>query len=171
MINESLLLRAPARASLSLSELWKRKLTQAGKDGAEEALKCADNAIEIHPSTRTSPTPPPLPPSQAKENPIFDSKYEKNATSPGLANPTTLNLLPLRVLQLCMRSALLQRGNALAAINNNATARATYERIFPILEDAPCSARVDWERPSTSTSETPTRAGGLSDAGPSLLFR
>ena len=54
---------------------------------------------------------------QAEEYPIInDPKYEKNATSPGLANPTTLKLLPLRVSQLCMRSALLQRGNALAAM-------------------------------------------------------
>ena len=43
----SLLLREPACASLSLSELCKRKLTQAGKDGAEEALRCANKAIEI----------------------------------------------------------------------------------------------------------------------------
>ena len=32
---------------LMFSELCKRKLTQAGKDGAEEALRCADKAIEI----------------------------------------------------------------------------------------------------------------------------
>ena len=43
----SLLLREPACASLSLSELCKRKLTQAGKEGAEEAGRCADKAIEI----------------------------------------------------------------------------------------------------------------------------
>ena len=43
----SLLLREPACASLSLSELCKRKLTQAGKAGAEEALRCANKAIEI----------------------------------------------------------------------------------------------------------------------------
>ena len=43
----SLLLREPACASLSLSELCKRKLTQAGRDGAIEALRCADKALEI----------------------------------------------------------------------------------------------------------------------------
>lgn len=43
----SLLLREPACASLSLSELCKRKLTQAGKEGAIEALRCADKALEI----------------------------------------------------------------------------------------------------------------------------
>ena len=35
----SLLLREPACASLSLSELCKRKLTLSGKEGAEEALR------------------------------------------------------------------------------------------------------------------------------------
>lgn len=43
----SLLLREPACASLSLSELCKRLLILAGKDGAEAALRCADKAIEI----------------------------------------------------------------------------------------------------------------------------
>ncbi len=43
----SLLLREPACASLSLSELCKRKLTEAGKEGALEALRCADKALEI----------------------------------------------------------------------------------------------------------------------------
>ena len=41
----SLLLREPACASLSLSELCKRKLTQAGRDGAIDALRCADKAL------------------------------------------------------------------------------------------------------------------------------
>jgi hypothetical protein len=43
----SLLLREPACASLSLSELCKRKLTQAGREGAVDALRCADKALEI----------------------------------------------------------------------------------------------------------------------------
>ena len=43
----SLLLREAACTSLSLSELCKRKLTFAGKKGAEEALRCADRAVEI----------------------------------------------------------------------------------------------------------------------------
>lgn len=42
-----LLLREPACASLSLSELCKRKLTQSGKNGAVDALRCADKALEI----------------------------------------------------------------------------------------------------------------------------
>lgn len=141
----SLLLREPACASLSLSELCKRKLTQAGKEGAEEALRCADKAIEIAGSGFWDNDEVQL---EAEDNPVLDPKYEKNATSPGLANPTTLKLLPIRVSQLCMRSALLQRGNALAALGKEAEARATYEEVFPILKDEPRCARVDWERHS-----------------------
>ena len=47
-----------------------------------------------------------------------------------------------------MRSALLQRGNSLAALGREADARKTYEDIFPILEGEPRCARVDWERHS-----------------------
>ena len=79
---------------------------------------------------------------------MIDPKYEKNATSPSLANPTTLKLLPMRVSQLCMRSALLQRGNALAAMGREEEARETYEKIFPLLVGEPRCARVDWERHS-----------------------
>jgi hypothetical protein len=43
----SLMLREAACTSLSLSELCKRKLTLTGKSGAEEALRCADKALEI----------------------------------------------------------------------------------------------------------------------------
>lgn len=43
----SLLLRESACASLSLSELCKRKLTHSGKNGAVDALRCADKALEI----------------------------------------------------------------------------------------------------------------------------
>lgn len=43
----SSVLREPACASLSLSEISKRYLAAYGKDGAENALRCADKAIEI----------------------------------------------------------------------------------------------------------------------------
>jgi hypothetical protein len=43
----SLMLREAACTSLSLSELCKRRLTLSGKAGAEEALRCADKALEI----------------------------------------------------------------------------------------------------------------------------
>lgn len=159
----SLLLREPACASLSLSELCKRKLTQAGKDGAEEALRCADKAIEIAGPGFWDSDEVQL---EAEDNPVLDPKYEKNATSPGLANPTTLKLLPIRVSQLCMRSALLQRGNALAALGKEEDARETYERVFPILEGEPRCARVDWERHSVHVNigNTYARTGDFAKA-------
>ncbi len=43
----STVLREPACASLSLSEISKRYLNCFGKEGAEAALRCADKAIEI----------------------------------------------------------------------------------------------------------------------------
>jgi tetratricopeptide (TPR) repeat protein len=84
---------------------------------------------------------------QAQDVAITDL-FEKNATTPGLANPQSLKLLPIRVSQLCKRSALLQKGNALAAMGKQEEARASYELIFPLLENEPRCARVDWERHS-----------------------
>lgn len=43
----SILLREPACASLSLTETCKRRLTLLGKDGAQDALRCADKALQI----------------------------------------------------------------------------------------------------------------------------
>jgi hypothetical protein len=43
----STVLREPACASLSLSEISKRRLSYYGKEGAEAALRCANKAIEI----------------------------------------------------------------------------------------------------------------------------
>lgn len=43
----STVLREPACASLSLSEISKRYLNCHGKEGAEAALRCADKAIEM----------------------------------------------------------------------------------------------------------------------------
>lgn len=85
---------------------------------------------------------------KADDNPVLDPKFEKNATTPGLANPAALKLLPIRVSHLCMRSALLQRGNALAALGKEDEARESYEKVFPLLEKEPRCARVDWERHS-----------------------
>ena len=87
-------------------------------------------------------------PNQADDEPKIDPKYEKNATTPGLANPTVLKLLPIRVSHLCKRSALLQRGNALAAMGNEDEAIKSYTQVFPLLEGEPRCARVDWERHS-----------------------
>lgn len=43
----SSVLREPACASLSLSEISKRRLAYYGKEGAEAALRCANKAIEV----------------------------------------------------------------------------------------------------------------------------
>jgi len=141
----SLLLREPACTSLSLSELCKRKLTFSGKKGAVEALRCADKALEIAGSGFWDGDEISI---EADDNPVLDPKFEKNATTPGLANPAALKLLPIRVSHLCMRSALLQRGNALAALGKEDEARESYEKVFPLLEKEPRCARVDWERHS-----------------------
>lgn len=85
---------------------------------------------------------------QAEEEPKIDPKYEKNATSPGLANPTSLKLQPLRVSQLCLRSAYLHRGNALRALGRDAEARESYSKVLPMLENEPRCGRLDWERMS-----------------------
>lgn len=141
----SLLLREPACTSLSLSELCKRKLTYSGKSGAEEALRCADKALEIAGDGFWDGDEIAI---EAEDDPIVDPNYEKNATTPGLANPAALKLLPIRVSHLCLRSALLQRGNALAALGKEDDARESYEKVFPLLEKEPRCARVDWERHS-----------------------
>lgn len=85
---------------------------------------------------------------KAEDKPVVDEKYERNATTPGLAHPSTLKLLPIRVAHLCMRSALLQKGNALCALGLQEKAREVYETVFPLLENEPRCARVDWERHS-----------------------
>lgn len=63
-----------------------------------------------------------------------------------------LKLLPLRVSQLCRRTALLQRGNALAALGRDDEARETYESVWPLLEKELRCARVDWERHSLNVN-------------------
>ena len=83
---------------------------------------------------------------KAEDEPLVNKKYEKNATTPGLAHETTLKLLPIRVSYLCKRSALLQRGNALAALGRHEDARKSYEEVFPLIQNEPRCARVDWER-------------------------
>lgn len=59
-----------------------------------------------------------------------------------------LKLLPVRVSQLCKRSALLQRGNALSAMGKEDEAIKSYEEVFPLVENEPRCARIDWERHS-----------------------
>lgn len=154
----SLLLREAACASLSLSELCKRQLALKGKAGAEEALRCADKAMEIASDGFWDGDEVAL---EAEEDPQIDPKYEKNATTPGLAHENTLKLLPIRVSELCKRSALLQRGNAFAALGKQDEARKSYEDVFPLIKDEPRCARVDWERFSLfiNIGNTFSRAG------------
>ena len=57
-----------------------------------------------------------------------------------------------------MRSALLQRGNALAALGREAEAEETYAKVLPILKDEPRCARVDWERHSVHVNIGNTHA-------------
>lgn len=85
---------------------------------------------------------------QAAENPKIDPNYEKNATYPGLGHPVTLKLQPIRVSTLCLRSAYLHRGNALAALGRDEEARQTYELVVPMLDKEPRCGRLDWERSS-----------------------
>ena len=85
---------------------------------------------------------------QAEEEPKVDPKHEANSTYPGLGHPTTLKLQPKRVSLLCLRSALLHKGNALSALERNAEARECYELVLPMLADEPRCGRLDWERSS-----------------------
>lgn len=103
---------------------------------------------------------------QAEENPVINSKYEKNATSPGLANKESLKLLPIRVSHLCLRSAYLHRGNALAALGREDEARETYTKVFPMLEKEPRCGRLDWERTSlhVNIGNTYSRQGDFEKA-------
>lgn len=102
----------------------------------------------------------------------MNPKYEVDPTTPGLANPAMLKLLPIRVSILCMRSAILQRGNALSALGRHDEARETYETAFPMLEDEPRCARVDWERNSVfvNIGNTYSRQGDFDKADEHYKF-
>jgi len=159
----SSLLREPACASLSLSEISKRRLAFYGKDGAEAALRCADKAIEIAGDGFWDGDEIEI---ESNENPVVNDKHEKNATSPGLANKESLKLLPIRVSHLCLRSAYLHRGNALAALGREDEARETYMKVFPMLEKEPRCGRLDWERCSlyVNIGNTFSRQGNFDKA-------
>jgi len=159
----SSLLREPACASLSLSEISKRRLALYGKEGAEAALRCADKAIEIAGDGFWDSDEIEI---EAEENPVINPKHEKNATAPGLANKESLKLLPLRVSHLCLRSAYLHRGNALAALGREDEARETYLKVFPMLDPEPRCGRLDWERSSLyiNIGNTYSRQGNFEKA-------
>ena len=103
---------------------------------------------------------------QSEESPVVNPKHEKNATAPGLANKESLKLLPVRVSHLCLRSAYLHRGNALAALGREDEARDTYTMVFPMLEKEPRCGRLDWERCSlyVNIGNTFSRQGNFEKA-------
>jgi len=141
----SSVLREPACASLSLSEISKRRLARFGKEAGEDALRCADKAIEIAGPGFWDRDEIEV---EAEENPIVDSTNEKNATAPGLSHEQSLKLQPIRIAELCLRSAYLHRGNALAALGREVEAKESYLKVMPMLESEPRCGRVDWERVS-----------------------
>jgi len=141
----SSVLREPACASLSLSEISKRRLACFGKAGGEDALRCANKAIEIASDGFWDRDDVEI---EAEESPVVDPNQEKNATAPGLSHAESLKLQPIRVSELCLRSAYLHKGNALAALGREDEARATYEQVLPMLEPEPRCGRLDWERVS-----------------------
>lgn len=57
-------------------------------------------------------------------------------------------MIPIRVSHLCLRSAYLHRGNALAALGREDEARESYLKVFPMLDPEPRCGRLDWERSS-----------------------
>jgi len=159
----SSVLREPACASLSLSEISKRRLACFGKAGGEDALRCANKAIEIASDGFYDRDEIEI---ETQENPKIDPDFEKNATSPGLSHEESLKLRPIRVSELCLRSAYLHKGNALAALGREDEARETYMKVMPMLEPEPRCGRLDWERVSilVNIGNTYSRQGNYEKA-------
>lgn len=103
---------------------------------------------------------------QAQESPKIDPNQEKNATAPGLSHSDSLKLRPIRVSELCLRSAYLHKGNALAALGREEEARETYLKVMPMLEPEPRCGRLDWERVSilVNVGNTYSRQGDYEKA-------
>jgi tetratricopeptide (TPR) repeat protein len=83
-----------------------------------------------------------------------------------LTHPTNAKFYPLRVAEICLRSAYNQVGNALSALGNDAEARAAYELGLPVIEREPRVHRLDWERNSlhTNIGNTYSREGNFDSA-------
>ena len=77
-----------------------------------------------------------------------------------------MKLLPVRVSHLCLRSAYLHRGNALAALGREEEAKESYDQVFPMLNDEPRCGRLDWERSSLyiNVGNTFSRKGSFDSA-------
>ena len=84
---------------------------------------------------------------QTQEKPK-PSTHETDPTYPGLSNPAWKEFIPPRVASICLRSAYLHTGNALAAMGKDAEAREMYLAGFPIVDAEVRASRVDWERTS-----------------------
>jgi len=72
--------------------------------------------------------------------------------------------MSIRVSQLCLRSALLHHGNALRALGRPVDARASYLKVWPMLEPEPRCPRLDWERMSILVNLGDTHADDLQKA-------
>lgn len=68
--------------------------------------------------------------------------------------------------QLCLRSAYLHEGNALAASGRDEEAREVYKKVLPMLENEPRCGRLDWERSSiyVNIGNTYSRTGDYNNA-------
>jgi tetratricopeptide (TPR) repeat protein len=77
-----------------------------------------------------------------------------------------LKLQPIRVSQLCLRSAYLHQGNALSALGRDEDAREVYSKVIPMLANEPRCGRVDWERSSIfiNIGNTYSRSGDFVNA-------
>jgi len=140
----SIVLKEPACICLSLAEISKRYLTCFGKDGAENALRCAKKGIEIATSEYYDVDEMAV---EAEDKPALKD-HGKEPTYPGLLNKGLLEYMPLRVSTICLRSVYLHAGNALSALTKDEEAREVYLKALPILENEPRSSRLDWERSS-----------------------
>uniref|UniRef100_A0A7S4A9B7 Uncharacterized protein n=1 Tax=Pseudo-nitzschia australis TaxID=44445 RepID=A0A7S4A9B7_9STRA len=164
----SSVLREPACASLSLSEISKRRLVCFGKAAGEDALRCAIKAIEIASDGFWDRDEIEI---ESVEKPIIDLSIERNATAPGLGHPDSLKLRPIRVSELCLRSAYLHKGNALAALGREEDARETYLKVLPMLGPEPRCGRLDWERVSilVNIGNTYSRQGDYDKANEQFI--
>ena len=83
-----------------------------------------------------------------------------------MGHSTSLKLQPIRVSELCLRSAYLHLGNALSALERNAEAREVYEKVLPMLITEPRCGRLDWERSSiiVNIGNTYSREGNVDRA-------
>lgn len=165
----SSVLREPACASLSLSEISKRRLAMFGKAGGEDALRCAEKAIQIAGPEFWDRDETEI---EAEENPVINPSNERNATAPGLSHEQSLKLQPIRVAELCLRSAYLHKGNALAALGREDEARESYLDVIPMLEPEPRCGRLDWERVSilVNVGNTYSRQGDYKKANEQYTF-